>query len=329
MDLRLEQLERWLGETLRLKYSSIAPASSDASFRRYFRIIVDGDSFVVMDAPPEKENCAPFIKVSNTMLDFGLNVPRVLKRDLENGFLLLTDLGSEQYLPHLNEQSVDALYSDAINALVNLQAQGDEESDELPLYNHTRLMSELELFREWFIGQHLGIDLDATQEKLIDDTFEWLITSALEQPQVWVHRDFHSRNLMVCNENSPGILDFQDAVVGAASYDLVSLLKDCYIVWPRERVEYWVTEYRAKALRAGISGIEDPEKLLHWFDAMGVQRHIKVLGIFCRLNIRDGKSVYMDDIPRVFDYVMDACERLPQLLEFKRFLEKVVVPRMA
>lgn len=328
MDLRLEQLEKWLRESLGFDYSSIEPASGDASFRRYFRVVVGGDSFIAMDAPPEKENCTPFIKVSNALLGFGLNVPRVLKRDLEQGFLLLTDLGSKQYLPQLNEQSVDALYSDAINALVALQVQGDENSDMLPPYDRVRLMDEMELFRKWFVGRALQLQLTADQSKLIDDAFEGLVANALEQPQVWVHRDYHSRNLMLCEESNPGILDFQDAVIGPVTYDLVSLLKDCYITWPRDQVEQWVMEYRVKALNGGIEGIEDPERLLRWFDAMGAQRHIKVLGIFCRLNIRDGKSAYLDDIPRVFNHLIDACNRLPEMTEFKLFLESEISPRM-
>ena len=328
MDRRLEGIERWLRSTVGLNFSTIEPASSDASFRRYFRVTVDGDTFIVMDAPPEKENCMPFINISNAMLELGLNVPRVLKRDLEQGYLLLSDLGTEQYLSHLSESSVDALYSDAINALVMLQARGDEHSALIPRYDHKRLMDELELFRHWFVGRYLGLALTTAQNVLVSSTFDWLVDQALNQPQAWVHRDYHSRNLMVCEGHNPGVLDFQDAVVGPVTYDLVSLLKDCYITWPRARVEQWVVEYRAKALNAGIEGIEDMDQLLRWFDAMGAQRHIKVLGIFCRLNYRDGKPGYMKDIPRVFDYVLDACERLPELSEFKGFIKNEIAPRM-
>ncbi len=327
MDSRLKQLKNWLNDELGINFSAIVAASSDASFRRYFRVL-DGDkTFIVMDAPPDKEDSVPFIKISKAMAGFGLNVPRVLQQDLAQGFLLLTDLGSEQYLSHLSDDTADALYSDAIDALVTLQVRGHQGSEQLPFYNRQRLMDEMHLFCEWYVGKFLGLELNASQQTVIDEAFEWLAGQALEQPQVWVHRDYHSRNLMRCEKDNPGILDFQDAVIGAVTYDLVSLLKDCYITWPRPQVERWVAEYQAKALSAGVVGIEDRQQLLRWFDAMGAQRHIKVLGIFSRLNIRDGKPGYLKDIPRVFEYVVDACERLPELSDFGQLLHGIAHAR--
>ncbi len=328
MDERLEQIKQWLRDDLSLQFSTIEPASSDASFRRYFRVQTAHETLIVMDAPPDKENCQPFIAIAQAMLGFGLNVPKILQQDLEQGFLLLSDLGSDQYLSHLNDDSVDALYSDAIDALIKLQVNGCGH-ESVPLYDHEKLLAEMQLFNDWFIDQNIKIELNPSQQKIISETFEWLAQMALQQPQVWVHRDYHSRNLMVCEKNNPGVLDFQDAVIGAVTYDLVSLLKDCYIAWPRERVETWVAEYQAKALAAGIRGIEDTAQLLRWFDAMGAQRHIKVLGIFSRLFYRDGKAGYLKDIPLVFDYVLDACERLPEMAEFGRFLNDVVVAKVA
>jgi len=327
MDSRLKQLKHWLNNELGIHVSSIVPASSDASFRRYFRIVDNGETFIVMDAPPDKEGCAPFIKISRAMAGFGLNVPRVLQQDLAQGFLLLTDLGSEQYLPYLNDTSADALYRDAMDALIALQVRGQQSHETLPRYHRQRLMDEMNLFCEWFVEKHLGVTLKTSQQTVIDDAFDYLAASALAQPQVWVHRDYHSRNLMRCNKNNPGILDFQDAVIGAVTYDLVSLLKDCYIAWPREQIECWVMAYQAKALRAGVTGIEDARQLLYWFDAMGAQRHIKVLGIFSRLNIRDGKPGYLKDMPRVLGYLIDACERIPALSDFKTLLHGITHAR--
>jgi aminoglycoside/choline kinase family phosphotransferase len=328
MDPRLQQLTAWANDALGLRDAEITPASSDASFRRYFRARLKDKSYVIMDAPPEQEDCGSFIKISAAMAGFGLHVPLVLEQDLAQGFLLLSDLGEQQYLPHLNDTTVDALYGDAIDALIKLQAQGEPDSDILPPYDEKLLSFEMSLMRDWFFDRHLDVSLTETQEAVLRETLEWLLQQALEQPRVWVHRDYHSRNLMLTEENNPGILDFQDAVIGPVTYDLVSLLKDCYITWPRERMEAWVEQYRQQAQAAGITGVEDSRQLLHWFDAMGAQRHIKVLGIFARLNIRDGKPAYLKDIPRVLAYVIDACERLPQLRPLLSLMNETAIPAM-
>ena len=322
MDKRLEQLTAWVEQGLRITGGHIAPASSDASFRRYFRVTLPDRSYIVMDAPPEKEDCGPFINISAAMAHSGLNVPVVLEQDLAQGFLLLTDLGHQQYLSSLNETTVDHLYGDAIAALVQLQAHGEVSEGLLPRYDHALLMREMLLFQEWFLEKHLQITLNEEQQRELDEVLEWLAQQALQQPYVWVHRDYHSRNLMVTKERNPGVLDFQDAVIGPVSYDLVSLLKDCYIAWPRERVEAWVESYRQQAIAAGVNAGESLEQLLHWFDVMGVQRHLKVLGIFARLNIRDGKPGYLQDIPRIMEYVLEVVRRAPQLQSLRRLLEE-------
>ncbi len=325
MDRRLEQLTVWVEQTLGISGGQIAPASSDASFRRYFRITLPGTSHIVMDAPPEKEDCGPFIKISAAMADYGLNVPVVLEQDLTQGFLLLSDLGHQQYLPALNEQSADQLYGDAITALVQLQANGKLTDAALPRYDHALLMREMALFQEWFLEKHLQIRLTAEQQHELNEVLEWLAQQSLQQPYVWVHRDYHSRNLMLTTQHNPGVLDFQDAVIGPVSYDLVSLLKDCYIAWPRQRVEAWVAQYRQQAMAAGVNAGESQQQLLHWFDMMGVQRHLKVLGIFARLNIRDNKPGYLQDIPRIMEYVLEVVRRVPELQPLRRLLEEQVI----
>jgi aminoglycoside/choline kinase family phosphotransferase len=324
---RLEQLNQWLSIELGLPQYSIAPASSDASFRRYFRIQFDGESRIVMDAPPEKEDSRPFVTIARQLRGIGLNVPEVLAEDLEQGFLLLSDLGSRQYLDELNEQSVERLYGDAMGALATLQACGPHAGS-LPPYNRELLMREMELFREWLMGRHLGLALEQSEQKLLDETFSLLAQSALEQPAVSVHRDYHSRNLMVC-EHNPGILDFQDAVYGPVTYDLVSLLRDCYIAWPRERVEKWALGYHDIAVDHGILRERQEERFLRWFDLMGVQRHLKASGIFARLNHRDGKPGYMKDIPRTLGYVVEVSSRYPELAPFLHLLEERVLPGLA
>jgi len=323
---RLEQLNRWLAGELGLPAYEIAPASSDASFRRYFRISFDGESRIVMDAPPEKEDSRPFVAIARKLRAAGLNVPEVLAEDLGQGFLLLSDLGCRQYLDELNEQSVERLYGDAMRALATLQA-ADPMDGALPPYDRELLWREMELFREWLLGRHLKLELGEAEQKLLDESFELLVRNALEQPVVMVHRDYHSRNLMV-HEDNPGILDFQDAVYGPVTYDLVSLLRDCYIDWPRQRVEAWVGAYHDIAMERGILGERQLERFLRWFDLMGVQRHLKASGIFARLNHRDGKSGYLRDIPRTVGYMVEVCGRYPELKPFARLLEARLVPAL-
>ena len=326
MDNRLETLKDWVGQVLALREYEVRPASADASFRRYFRVSGNGATYVVMDAPPDKEDMRPFIEIARRLYHLGLNVPEVLEQDLARGYLLLTDLGQQMYLTQLNESTVDRLYGDALGALVVLQAGIFTEPGFLPEYDEALLRRELELFREWYLGRHLGLKLSRAQTAALDEVFTTLVRSALAQPRVWVHRDYHSRNLMVTPGNSPGILDFQDAVRGPATYDLVSLLRDCYIAWPLERIEEWALGYQTLALQSGLPVCEDETQFLREFDFMGVQRHLKATGIFARLNQRDGKPAYLDDIPRTLGYVVGVSGRHPALQGLHHLLMDLRIP---
>ena len=327
MSDREQLLREWLHEVLPTPPGRIAPASSDASFRRYFRVWYDGQTRVVMDAPPDKEDCRPFVAIAQAMRGLDLNTPEILAGDLDQGLLLLTDLGSRQYLPELDERSVPGLYGDALEALTRLQVGGDPASPLLPPYDSALLHREMELFREWFLRQLLGLEWVAEEQHILDQTFALLADNALEQPRVWVHRDYHSRNLMITDPDNPGVLDFQDAVVGAITYDLVSLLRDCYIAWPREQVEFWVLDYRARLRALGMGGLDDADQFLRWFDLMGVQRHLKATGIFARLHLRDGKSGYLRDIPRTLGYVLEVASRYAELADLQRLLRARGVDR--
>lgn len=320
MPERLNQLNHWLRHELGLPEYEIAPASSDASFRRYFRVRFGGESRIAMDAPPEKESVEPFIRVAEMFRGFGLHVPHILERDTNSGFLLLSDLGDQQYLGRLDESSAGWMYGDAMEALAALQMRGPKAPDALPYYTRELLNREMELFRIWFLGRHLGLELSEAEQDMLNDVFAMLADSALEQPTVTVHRDYHSRNLMVAEPN-PGILDFQDAVVGPFTYDLVSLLRDCYVAWPRKWVEQWALGFHDQVLEAGVTDVRDQGVFLRWFDLMGVQRHLKAIGIFARLNHRDGKPGYLNDIPRTLDYVMETAAVHPELKGLRQFLD--------
>jgi aminoglycoside/choline kinase family phosphotransferase len=329
MPLRDRLLQIWLTNSVGLNGFSLELASGDASFRRYFRLTrADGASNIVMDAPPENEDCRPFVAVARHLGELGLNVPVVYESDFEQGFLLLSDLGSEHYLDRLadGDGERNRLYTDALNALMLMQAHG--MGDGLPIYTSELLLQEMGLFREWLLGQHLGLNLDAEEQQMLDKVFELLVANALEQPQVFVHRDYHSRNLLVTPAANPGILDFQDAVVGPVTYDLVSLLKDCYISWPREQVKKWVSGYYAQALQSGVLLEQHEEYLLRWFDLMGVQRHLKASGIFARLNIRDGKPGYLQDIPRTLNYIREIAPEYPELEQLVELVSVRVLPAL-
>lgn len=326
MAQRLALLRQWLDGELGMAGFDIEPASADASFRRYFRVTHNGKSHIVMDAPPDKEDIHPFVRIGRQLHSIELNVPEILAENFAQGFLLLGDLGSRQYLDELDEQNVDSLYGDAMGALATLQASGPG-AEALPPYDRQLLWREMELFRDWLLYKHLGITPNGSILKLLNETFALLADNALAQPAVSVHRDYHSRNLMVCKQN-PGILDFQDAVYGPVTYDLVSLLRDCYISWPRERVERWALDYHDLALERGILREHQQERFLRWFDLMGVQRHLKASGIFARLNHRDGKSGYLKDIPRTLEYVVEVSARYAELTPFRNLLEEHVLPEL-
>jgi len=326
-DSRLALLRQWVTEDLGFAGARIEPASADASFRRYFRLTRGAHSYIVMDAPPEKEALAPFIGVAQSLIGIGLNVPVILARDLERGLLLLSDLGERQYLSDLSAgRDVERLYGDALDALVRLQTRGGEAARALPPYDRAALIREMELLPEWFLGRHLGLQPTPAERALLERLFETLAQSALAQPAVFVHRDYHSRNLLITDEANPGVLDFQDAVRGALTYDVVSLLKDCYVAWPRERVIGWLLDYRERLERAGFDPGADDQELIRRFDLMGLQRHIKVLGIFARLFYRDGKPGYLEDLPRVLTYTREAATLYPDTAEFARYIAERIDP---
>ena len=312
---RVQGLQNWAASQLGVDTLDIAPASADASFRRYFRVNAKGRDYIVMDAPPAHENCRPFIAVARLFGDAGVHVPQVLGQDLEQGFLLLTDLGNTTYLAALNESGADQgvardLYLAANDALIRIQQAS--RPGVLPEYDRALLTRELKLFPEWYIGKHLGVTMTADQQALLDTLFERLLANNLAQPQVYVHRDWHSRNLMVADPN-PGILDFQDAVYGPITYDLASIYRDAYIQWDEEQQLDWVIRYWEKARAAHLPVRADFGEFWRDFEWMGAQRHIKVLGIFARLYHRDGKDGYLKDMPLVMHYLRKVCERYDEL----------------
>lgn len=312
MKERLGALREWLVGEVGLADFRLEQASGDASFRCYYRLtLADGSTAIAMDAPPEREQTAPFVAMARQLAQLGLHAPALRAEEPKQGFLLLEDLGPRHYLDELNDQTVDRLYGDALGALVAVQALGPR--DGLPPYDRALLMREMALFRAWLVGRHLGIEPTADEQRMLDGVFQLLVANALEQPQVCVLRDFHSRNLMVTASNNPGILDFQDAVIGPVTYDLVSLLKDCYIRWPRQRVEAWVAGYFRLAVQSGVLLAEHEPRFLRWFDLMGVQRHLKAAGIFARLDERDGKPGYLVDIPRTLGYIIEIGQVYPEL----------------
>ena len=321
-DERLNQLQSWLKNISAppVKTDTLRPASADASFRRYFRVDADdGSTYIAMDAPPPQENVRPYIAVAALLGETGVSVPTVLAQDVERGFLLLTDLGARTYLNQLNLESAHKLYIDAIEALVQFQIHS--QPGILPEYDRELLLREMTLFPDWYIAQHLQTTLSEKQSAELKDVFDLILANNLAQPQVYVHRDYHSRNLMVLPAGNPGILDFQDAVYGPITYDLVSLLRDAYIQWDEELVLDWVIRYWERAKRAGLPVHPDIDTFYRDFEFMGLQRHLKVLGIFARLNYRDGKSAYLNDLPLVMDYTRRAAQRYKELAPLIRLLD--------
>lgn len=315
---RTQHLQQWLTDVLQQPFT-LSTASADASFRRYFRVHLAAETLIAMDAPPPQEDCRPFVRVAEQLLAAGLNVPKILAQDLEQGFLLLSDLGNDTYLSQLNAGNAKAFYGDACQALIKMQLATQPAA--LPPYDSALLMRELQLFPEWYVGKHLGKTLTPEQQAVMDKTFALLVDNILQQPQVTVHRDYHARNLMVTAEHNPGVLDFQDAVIGAITYDLVSLFKDAYIHWDEEIMMDWVVRYWQSAKQAGLPVNTDFGEFYRDFEWMGVQRHIKVLGIFARLYHRDGKAGYLKDMPLVMQYLQAACERYVELRPFFKLLK--------
>jgi aminoglycoside/choline kinase family phosphotransferase len=316
-DPRAELSRDWALRELRLSDAEFVPASADASFRRYFRVRDGVRSWIVMDAPPEKENCEPFIRIGRMMGDAGLNVPRLIAQDQSQGLLLLSDLGTQTYLNVIGAHNAEALFADAIDAL--LLWQKASAPGLLPEYDAALLQRELDLFPDWYLARHLQREMNADQREAWRDSCHLLVQSALAQPRVYVHRDYMPRNLMVSTPN-PGVLDFQDAVYGPISYDVVCLFKDAFLSWPEERVEAWRRLYAESARSIGLPVADDAE-FRRAFDWMGVQRHLKVLGIFARIRYRDGKPHYLEDAPRFIRYVREVADRYAELQGLLRLFD--------
>lgn len=327
-DQRLLDLNAWLKPHLSDLFqrqgwgdvpdSTLVPASSDASFRRYFRWETPQRSFVLMDAPPPQENCRPFVNIAACLADAGIHVPEILAADLDRGFLLLSDLGRQTYLDVIDAGNADELFADAMAALLTFQASADPSG--LPAYDEALLRRELQLFPEWYVQRHLGHSLTAVEQQLWERSCRVLIDSALAQPRVLVHRDYMPRNLMV-SEPNPGVLDFQDAVLGPVTYDITSLFKDAFVSWPEERVLGWLQSYWDAARARGIPVQESFSEFHRASDLMGLQRHLKVIGIFARICHRDGKPRYLGDVPRFFAYLDTVLARRPELADLKQLLQ--------
>ena len=325
-DQRLACLNEWLASTGLVEVATGRPASVDASFRRYFRYDVVpamrdklGATLVAMDAPPERENVPAYIHVQGLLFEAGVTVPAIAARNVEQGFLLLGDLGTTTYLARLSSDNAAFMYSDAVDALLKFQVTS--RPGVLPEFDRAFVLRELNIFPEWYLNRHLGVTLDDKQQAQLDKVFEAIVANVLAQQQVFMHRDFHSRNLMFLDQGNPGVLDFQDAVYGPVTYDLASLLRDAYIQWDEEIVLDWVVRYWQSAKQAGLPVNPDIDAFYRDFEFMALQRHLKILGIFCRLNYRDGKAHYMGDLPTVLDYVRKTANRYTELRPLLRLLD--------
>ena len=320
-DKRAQLLQLWLNKHYDIVEDSFSAVSGDASFRRYFRFTANNVfgiqqvSLIAVDAPPEKENSQPFIDIAKLLFDNRLPVPEIYQYSLQDGFYVQQDFGDQLLHGSLNNNSADYLYDLAMNSIVSIQSVN---ADNLPLYDSALLQREMHLFSDWYLTKHLSMSLDTSTIDMLEQAYFILENNALEQPQVFVHRDYHSRNLIVINYNTLGIIDFQDAVKGPLTYDIVSLLRDCYIDWPQEKINQWLSEFNSK-----LETELDINQLIRWFDLMGIQRHLKATGIFCRLNYRDGKSGYLNDIPRTMNYVKTVSSKYDELTSFNSFLKQL------
>ena len=322
MTSRFDQLNSWLKDVLGHGNFDIKPASEDASFRRYYRISYNDTTRIVMDAPPEHEDCSRYIDISSRLRGAGVNAPQVFEYDEQMGFVILSDFGEDLYLDVLDDTNADYMYEDALSALLNIQQKTDQTG--IPLFNEALLLQEMELFRDWLLGKHLGVKLDTKQNRQLNEVYTLLIDNALQQPAVFVHRDYHSRNLIFYENNNPGIIDFQDAVIGPITYDLVSLFKDCYIKWPGEKINNWVSSFYQRI----NSGKFDENNFFRWFDLMGVQRHLKASGIFARLYHRDQKDGFLKDIPRTLSYIQDLENEYTELQVLIEIIRTRIIPNL-
>ncbi len=322
-DRRILAILAWLENELQLQPNSFAPASSDASFRRYFRVKHQQGTHIIMDAPPDRENIRSFVTIAKLFSQAGINVPKIFQQNLSQGFLLLEDFGSRCFLDVLPSGNESCLYRSAMAELLRIQRNIDIKHCSLPEYDEQLLRKELAIFEEWFLAGLLKQQPETSLSQLLEKTWSQLIISALEQPKVCVHRDYHSRNLMYAGTDTPGIIDFQDAVIGPITYDLVSLLRDCYISWPESCVIRWVHDYYHSLLQQGLITCSE-QQFKRWFDLMGLQRHLKAIGIFSRLHLRDHKPNYLQDIPRTMHYVNNVSAFYPELSEFNQFIRQLI-----
>ena len=345
-DERLARLTRWTATQLQSMGAAVdednfqlTVVSGDASFRRYFRASLGGKSWISVDAPPETEDSGAFIAIANAWRKNGISVPMVHRADLEQGFMLLSDFGDQLYLPLLQGEGANRLYHEAFSELIKIQQNACVDGYSLPRYGRTSLLSEMQIFSEWFLQRQLEMQLSRQEQALLSGLFDQVVASALEQPQVCVHRDYHSRNLMWLGGEEGangcikeqiggkiGVLDFQGAVIGPVTYDLASLLRDCYIDWSEPQITQWLLEYQQLAVAAAIIKPVESARFRRWFDLIGLQRHIKCLGLFSRLSIRDGKQAYLRDIPRTFNYVAQVCHQYEELMGFADWLDNRVLP---
>lgn len=322
VDIRKETLEQWLRDVCRLQNITLQAMAGDASFRRYFRIQTPSGSFVAMDAKPPQENCRPYVAIAKALRGIGLNTPEIIHADIKQGFLLVTDFGDSTYLKILNAQNADKFYSLALKALALLQDCRDIPGRSISLFTHEFMWQEWAWHKEWFLEKLLKLQLRA-EEKDLDTCFAHIVESAETQPQVFMHRDYHSANLMALPDNTIGILDFQDAFMGPVTYDLVSLLRDCYIDWPHERVTHWALAYQQQV---NVLRDIDQQEFLHWFDLMGMERHLKALFTFARKHVRDHQSQYLNHIPRTLGYLLDISQRYPEFSILHDYLSTTVQP---
>ncbi|WP_166257270.1 aminoglycoside phosphotransferase family protein [Marinobacter salicampi] len=328
MDTRLNAVVEWVRRQPGFEQARLTPVAGDASFRRYFRVESPEGSAIVMDAPPDHEDCRPFVAIARHWQSHGVAVPALIHEDLDQGFLMLEDFGDELLLTRLDDRNADKLYQGAMAELCRIQQVPDAPDYPLPPYDAALLDREMALFPDWLITRQLGITLTIQDQAMLDTAFAFLRESALAQPEVTVHRDYHSRNLLVRpGTNVPGVLDFQDAVRGPVTYDLASLLKDCYICWPEAKLGPWIEHYRNLSRTAGLHNAES-DTFRQWFELMGMQRHLKAAGIFARLAIRDGKTRYLHDVPRTVGYLVEASGRQPALRYLHGWLQEVVVPAL-
>lgn len=320
-DIRTEQLHTWLSQFFLNKPFSMASLAGDASFRRYFRVQTDTQSYVAMDAPPDHEDTGPFVHVAELLLAQGIRAPMIVGANLEQGFLLLSDFGDALLLKQLNAGTADAYYQQCFAVLQDLAAITPDSS--IAPFDVDFMLMEMQRFIDWYLEKQRGMTLTQQQRDILASSFNWLAQAISEQPYVFVHRDFHSRNLIVCEDGELGVLDFQDAVHGPITYDLVSLLRDCYINWPNEQVNAWVATYHQQLLTRQVLRAVSLPTFMRWFDCVSVQRHLKCIGIFARLALRDNKPEYLNDVPRVFAYLQHEIQRIPELAELAQFLREI------